>query len=348
MNRQKIYIVSWNGINDAGGVERVTYYMVQAWKDKYDVRVIDFELMKKNMFYRFLLGKHYALDAILASIYTNNIIHNHKGEKIIVVTQGYNAPFVKADLHFSHGTMRGFKVAIEGASAKWHFNQKFEREAAKRAKKIIAVGNQVKKELQELYDTEESKVSVLENCVDTDLFFPINKQSSSELTRILFVGRLEYRKGLNKLVQLAKYIEDKNNFKLIIAANNDENTEMFKKFRNVEVKVGLNRQEMNELYNSGDIMFFPSLYEGFGLVTIEALSAGIPVVGNNIAAIGDLYNRGQKGIAILQDDIDKDIDKIVEMAKEFKDYKAKLELHESMVENYSINIYMDKLRKLWD
>ncbi len=38
MDKEKIYIVSWNGVSDSGGVERITYYMLQAWKDIYDVR----------------------------------------------------------------------------------------------------------------------------------------------------------------------------------------------------------------------------------------------------------------------------------------------------------------------
>ena len=348
MDKQKIYIVSWYGICDAGGVERVTYYMKQAWQEKYDIEIIDFNLMKKNIFYRCMLEKHYALDAILTSIYVNSIIHKYKEENIKIVTQGYNAPYVKSDLLFSHGTMRGFKLAIEGPNAKWHFNQRFEKAAAKRAKKIVAVGNHVKREQQELYETEETRISVLENCVDTDIFFPLKKQKAQNDIKILFVGRLEFGKGLNKLLELAKVIENKNNLKLVIASNNDTNAELFKEYKNTEIKVGISRTEMNDFYNDGDIMFFPSLYEGFGLVTIEALSAGIPVMGNNVGAVSDLYKRGQRGIAIIQEDMNKNIDRIIEIVEECRDYQKRIQLHKDMVETYNLKIYMNQLRDLWD
>ena len=141
MDKEKIYIVSWNGVSDSGGVERITYYMLQAWKDIYDVKIIDFEqIRKKNMYARFL-GKHYVMDALLVSIYINHL--KAKG-KVKIVTQGFNAPYVDADLHFSHGTMRGYKLAVQKDS-KWHFNQYFEKRAAKRATRIIDVGNHLKR-----------------------------------------------------------------------------------------------------------------------------------------------------------------------------------------------------------
>lgn len=348
MDKRKIYIVSWFGSCDAGGVERVTYYVEQAWKEKYDVEIIDFNLMKKIFIYRFLLEKHYVLDAILTSIYLNNMIHRHKHDDIKIVTQGYNAPYVKADILFSHGTMRGFKLATEGTNAVWHFNQIFERKAARNARKVIAVDNHVKKELHELYEVEKRKIIVLENCVDTDLFVPKQKQKEQDVRKILFVGRLEHGKGLSNLLELAKHIENRSDLKLVIAANNDTNAELFDEYKNVEIKVGIRRERMNDFYNEGDIMFFPSLYEGFGLVTIEALSAGIPVMGNNVGVVSDLYKRGQRGVAIIQKNMQKNIDKVIEMAEEYRDYQKRLQLHNEMVKTYNMKNYIKKLEDLWD
>ena len=296
MDKKKIYIVSWNGVGDSGGVERITYYMLQAWKDIYDVKIIDFEQIRKKNIYARFLGKHYVMDALLVSIYINHL--KEKG-KVKIVTQGFNAPYVDADLHFAHGTMRGYKLAVQKDS-KWHFNQYFEKRAAKRAKRIIAVGNHVKGELHELYDVNEAKITVLENCIDTDEFVPVNtEKKDTRVIRILFAGRLEIRKGLNEVIELAEYLEDKSDIELLIATNSDENVELFGRFKNTKIQVGLKRDQMNAFYNSGDVMFFPSLYEGFELVTLEALSAGIPVMGNDVGAISDLYKRGQSGVAIL-------------------------------------------------
>lgn len=347
MGKEKIYIVSWNGTDDSGGVERVTHYMVQAWKDAYDVELIDFATMRKKPFYRLLLGKHLVTDAILASVYTNHIIRRNKEKKVKIVTQGFNAPWVNADLHFSHGTMRGYKLAAY-RDAKWHFSQRFEKKAAIRAKRIVAVGNHVKKEQCELYGTDESKIIILENCIDTDVFFPLKTKKENPILNVLFVGRLEDRKGLTKIIELAGYLENRNDIKLTIATNSNKNIEIFNKFKNVQVKVELKKHEMNEFYNSGDILFFPSLYEGFELVTIEALSAGIPVIGNNVGAVSDLYKRGQKAVGILQSNMEENIFSMIKLAEQFRDYKEKVELHRDMVRNYNFTIYLEKLKKLWN
>lgn len=344
MDKEKIYIVSWNGVSDSGGVERITYYMLQAWKDIYDVRIIDLEQIRKKNIYGRFLGKHYVLDALLVSIYINRL--KDKG-KVKIVTQGFNAPYVDADLYFAHGTMRGYKLAVQKDS-KWHFNQYFEKRAAKRAKRIIAVGNHVKGELNELYGVNEAKITVLENCIDTDEFVPVNmEKKDTRVIRILFAGRLEIRKGLNEVIELAEYLEDKSDIELLIATNSDENVELFGRFKNTKIQVGLKRHEMNAFYNSGDVMFFPSLYEGFELVTLEALSAGIPVMGNDVGAISDLYKRGQSGVELLGGGIKESVSNMIELAMQFRNYQRKLNLHEDMVENYNFNSYIGNLRDLW-
>lgn len=343
MDKEKIYIVSWNGVSDSGGVERITYYMLQAWKDIYDVRIIDLEQIRKKNIYGRFLGKHYVLDALLVSIYINHL--KDKG-KVKIVTQGFNAPYADADLYFAHGTMRGYKLAVQKDS-KWHFNQYFEKRAAKRAKRIIAVGNHVKRELHELYGVNEAKITVLENCIDTDEFVPVNMERTDKVIQILFVGRLEFGKGMNEVIELAEYLEDKSGIKLLIASNSDENVELFGKFKNTEIQVGLKRYEMNTFYNSGDVMFFPSLYEGFELVTLEALSAGVPVMGNDVGAISDLYKRGQSGVMLLGGGIKKNVTNMIELAVQFRNYQRKLNLHEDMVENYNFNSYIGNLRDLW-
>lgn len=347
MNKTKICIVSWNGISDVGGVERITYYMQQAWQEEYDVEIIDFFQIRSKTCYGFLLGKHYAMDAFLASIYVKSLKRKNKGD-VKIVTQGFNAPFVCADLYVSHGTMRGYKLAVQ-QDAKWHFNQRFERKSAKRAERVIAVGSHVKDELCELYGIEDAKVRVIENCIDTDQFFPIRGEERKDRRfTILFCGRLEAGKGLGRVLELAVYCETHDNARLLIATNSEENIESFRGFKNTSIRSKLSKNEMNVFYNSGDIMFFPSLYEGFELVTLEALSAGIPVAGNDVGAIADLYKRGQKGVIILRSrNITDDISDMQTLAEQFRDYQHRESLHMDMEQNYNFNLYLEKLRDLW-
>ena len=122
---------------------------------------------------------------------------------------------------------------------------------------------------------------------------------------------------------------------------------MFSGFVHTEINSELNKEEMNDFYNEGDVMFFPSLFEGFGLVTIEALAAGVPVMGNMVGAVNDLYMCGWPGVGIISNDISENLEQMLELADEYKSFEAKEALHQSMVLNYSFNAYKDRLKKVW-
>lgn len=345
-----IYIISWYGEKEVGGVESVTHYMVEAWKNEYDVKVISTEMVKKEI-YGFLLGKHDVLDAILVSYYANKVIKQSKKMKgvknVLVVTQGYNAPCIKADIAFAHGTMRGLKLAVY-QDTKWHLTQRFERRAWKYAKKVVAVGNHAKKEVVELYKIEKKKVKVIENCVNTKMFYPLEREKPKQIYTVLFCGRLEKRKGLDMLYRFAVAIEQEPDMRLLIAATDTMNINLFEGMNHTKVQVRIKREKMNEFFNTGNVMFFPSLYEGFEMVTLECLSAGIPVMGNAVGAVRELLYKGQKGVAVIPErsDMSEIILSIKELADSFNELTDRMNLHNSIVHTYDFVLYYDKLKRL--
>lgn len=342
--KKELYIVSWEGISDVGGVERVTRYLVKAWSPLYDVVVVDYETLKKKPFCKSLLKRRTMIDGVVFSLFVNKVKRKKSDAKIVI--QGYNCPFVSADIAIAHGTMRGYQIKCLN-SKKWNTSQLYEKWGQKRSKKVIAVGEHVKREVVDLYGIDEKKVFVIENCVDANLFFPIDHEENKYYT-ILFAGRLSEGKGLSDLLRLAEIIEDKNEFRLMIATNSINNVSLFDKYNNTTVKMGINGYEMNDFYNSGDVMFFPSKYEGFEMVTTECLSSGVPVVGNNVGALGDLFERKQAGVAIISGSINDDLDMMKEMATKYRDYQARLKLHNGIEEMYGIEKYIKKICSVWE
>ncbi len=342
--KNKIYIVSWNGLSDAGGVERVTQYLVNAWSEQYKVIIIDYKKMEEFKIIRKILKKHFIIDAVVSSLYVQAIKRKEPESKIVI--QGFNCPFVCADVAIAHGTMRGYKIALEN-DLKWHFNQLFEKIGMSKSKRVIAVSDSVKKELLKLYKISSDKIDVIVNSVDTEKFYPI-KRDANMITTILYAGRLEFGKGLNEILELANIIENREKYKFIIATNDENNSSMFAKLKRTKILVGLKCDEMNLFYNSGDVFFFPSLYEGFGLVTIEALSAGIPVIGRNLGAIGDLYKRNVDGVDILSGNIEENLKKIEGLSNHYKDYEERLKLHKFMQDNFSIKTYNENIKEIWN
>ena len=155
------------------------------------------------------------------------------------------------------------------------------------------------------------RIEKLPNCLDTEKFRPDIKTNLEEKLglqdhrSILFVGRLHKEKGVKYLVKAFRIIRDRYlDTKLILAGNGPER-------KNLELQVTkLNLQndvvflnyfpykKMPELYNVCDIFVLPSVVEPFGMVLIEAMACGKPVIGSKVGGISDIIENGKNGFLI--------------------------------------------------
>jgi len=213
-----------------------------------------------------------------------------------------------------------------------------EKISARRAKKVIAVSENCKSELQSLYGIAPEKIIVLNNFVDERLFYPQETKKSGKIT-ILFSGRLEERKGLSKLLELAKTIESSDKFLLKIASNSSDNSALFANYKNTAILSHLDINAMREFYNSGDVLFFPTKYEGFSMATLEALACGIPVIGTSFAIPEELrrYN-------FVMDEESHDINNILLSIEQIKqNIISPEEIHQQITKNFGSEQYRKKL-----
>ena len=135
---------------------------------------------------------------------------------------------------------------------------------------------------------------IIPNGVDNKLFYPkgekIEKFISSKKDRqsfinILFVGRIEKRKGLIYLVKAFEILRKKyENLRLIVVGEGDKREEIEDFVRehripDVFFEGEVKEKELPKYYRTADICCFPSIYgEGFGIVLLEAMASGKPVV----------------------------------------------------------------------
>lgn len=339
---RKCFMVSYNGLSNSGGVEKVCNYLYEILNDRvFEVNVVDYILISNTFygkFYKLIFGKiHIVAFSFFSSLYI--AIQRRKGD--IKIAHGFNSPFFKTDYLFVHGTMEGYTTEI-GQNKTRGLKILFwlEKIACKNSEVLLCVSQNAVDEVKKYYTDNIKKFFIVNNGVDDNVFYPI-KNENEEKT-ILYCGRLDFGKGVSDILALAKLIENKNNYKLVIACNNSNNTDLFRELKKTTIHVGLTVDRMNEFYNFGDIMFFPSKYEGFEMVTLEALSAGIPVIGNNVGAVSELVSNGCPGVELIdKNNLINQIDRVCNLY----DNKRK-ELHDYYRLNFGIEVYKEKLYKI--
>ncbi|MGD2066051.1 MAG: glycosyltransferase [Candidatus Bathyarchaeota archaeon] len=194
----------------------------------------------------------------------------------------------------------------------------------KRANAIIASTPQEVKNILDLYGITGENIELIRTGVDERLFRPIDKATAVKKTGIvfkniiLFVGRLTKAKGLRILVKaLAKVKKefDEDIKLLVIGGDNsgvmhsEEESKEKKHLKRLIKKLDLkdnviflgpvNRELLPYVYAISDVCAVPSLYESFGLVAVEAMSCGTPVIASKVGGLAHTVIDGYSGLHFL-------------------------------------------------
>jgi len=137
--------------------------------------------------------------------------------------------------------------------------------------------------------------------------------------RVLFVGRMERRKGVDLLLTAAvKILKDHANVEFFLAGKDTPNTETGKTYREafiqeyageseilrrVQFAGAVTETELYQHYADADIFCLPSRYESFGLVLLEAMMFGKPVIGCAIGGMQEIVEVGSTGYLAEPDDV---------------------------------------------
>jgi len=157
--------------------------------------------------------------------------------------------------------------------------------------------------------TDES-IQIIPNGIDLSMFKVTNKQRGSTDKTILYIGRLERRKGVKHLIKAfyeLSIIDDR--VRLVIAGDGPDRTklEQFVEMYELQSRVSfagyVNEQEKCRLLGEADVFCSPALYgESFGIVLLEALAQQIPIVaGNNPGYVAVMQELGEVSIVNPKD-----------------------------------------------
>ncbi len=186
--------------------------------------------------------------------------------------------------------------------------------SVKRADKIIADSDFTKEELVKLLGVPREKIAVVHPGANPR-FKPIRDQTSLKRVTaklslpdrfVLFVGHLEPRKNLARLVEAFSILKSKTKLphKLVILGRESwgykpvlEAAERHNECSDIVFTGYVDEDDLPLVYNLADALALPSLYEGFGLPLLEAMACGVPVVTSKVSSLPEVAGKA----AILVD-----------------------------------------------
>jgi len=172
---------------------------------------------------------------------------------------------------------------------------------------ILVVNSTPMKQLliKEYPKIPQEKIRIILNGVDTKKFNTNEKLQWNGKPNILFVGRLHPVKGVDILIRAIKLLEYQlPKIFLYIAGTGPLEKELFQLVKELEIEDRVKflgfipPEELPIYYNSADICVFPSIYEPFSLVTIEAMASGKPVIASKVGGLAEIIKDGDNGILV--------------------------------------------------
>lgn len=205
---------------------------------------------------------------------------------------------------------------------------------------------------------------LLHNDYNEDVFFPVDANREELMSSlginyngeqiVLFVGKLTAFKGADTLLRAAKQYErlEKGKIITLIVGSGDER----KKLEALKDSLGLKgvfflghreQEELRRLYSTADVLAVPSRKEPFGLVALEAMACGLPVVASNEGGLPEFIN-SEVGALVPVDNEDMLCGAILEeLLRSHEDPRRRAEISRYVKERFTQRLFVIKLEQLY-
>jgi starch synthase len=197
----------------------------------------------------------------------------------------------------------------------YHLSSWIERTALEAADAVIAVSEDTRREVLECYAIDPSRLHVIHNGIDPEVFRPAEPGPALEKYGIprakpylLFVGRITRQKGVVHLVRALEWITPE--LEVVLCAGAPDTPEIEREMtaavaRARERRPGIHWiremvpiQDVVGLYSGAALFVCPSVYEPFGIINLEAMACRCPVVASLVGGIPEAVADGETGTLV--------------------------------------------------
>lgn len=193
-----------------------------------------------------------------------------------------------------------------------------EKTAIEMADAVIAVSRETKNDIEHLFDVRPERLHVIYNGIDLEEYKHVDSKAAlkrfginSVEPYVLFVGRITRQKGIVHLVNAIKYLDE--GFQIVLCAGAPDTQEIAAEMKTavgaaqrkhsgvIWIEEMVDVKTKIELYSNAAAFVCPSIYEPFGIINLEAMACGTPVVATAVGGIKEVVVHGETGFLVSID-----------------------------------------------
>jgi D-inositol-3-phosphate glycosyltransferase len=241
-----------------------------------------------------------------------DLIHSHywfSSRVGLILSKKWNVPHV-ATFH----TLAKTKLMARAGERESQLRSDIEKRVMDEADALIVSTAEERDDVVRLYQTPPHKIKIIPAGVDLDLFNPADETQSKQVLGldgkqvILYVGRIEPLKGIDILIRAFALLESAGDKRLLIVGGSPGKDTELDRLRALTSQLciedsvtftGAVKQTVLPLYyGAADVFVLPSYSESFGLVALEAMACGTPVVVSRVGGLKTFVKNGDNGYLV--------------------------------------------------
>jgi len=244
-----------------------------------------------------------------------DLIHAHDwlvARAALELKNKYGKPLVST----IHSTEVGRRNGIHNGYQRTIHN--VESQLVHQSDRLICCSRFMAEQISQTFGVPMTKLDIIHNGVDASKFnIKANIQKAKEKYApkgeqlILYVGRLVHEKGVHVLIgAMPKVLSKMPNVRLIIVGEGGMKESLKREAQELGVSdkvlfAGfIDDETLRLLYKISDVAVFPSLYEPFGIVALEAMAARLPVVVSDVGGLAEIVKHNETGVKVYPDNSD--------------------------------------------
>jgi D-inositol-3-phosphate glycosyltransferase len=303
-----------------------------------------------------------------------DLIHSHywmSGIAAEMLKQEWNVPVLQ--MFHTLGLMKN-KIAQSPSEMEGDYRIEGEKRVVRMADRIVAATPAEVGQLEKLYGVEPERIVTISPGVDTARFYPIPQDEAKDAIDVpcknrllLFVGRIEPLKGLPNLICALDLIRKSGNpisgcYCLIVIggdpdASADTMSEEMARVKALCKELGVedlvvflgkkSQETLPYYYSSADALIMPSYYESFGMVALEAMACGTPVIASQVGGLPFLVQNGKTGFIVPGGSPEALVDPLMKLMTNDDLRKKMGQQAASYALNYSWNLIAERIKETY-